>query len=416
MRMVAGPVNLSGEQTEGGPSRPMAAWAAPRIAGGPMADSQQRRAQSASAPSEAVPASGAMESVVDSLRAPVSPFALDERRHAALSLVLMPGFALGDLGRLLDVFDSANTLSRRNAFRWELVSLHGMRVPSSAAIEVAADGDVTAMRPQPNVIVLSDADASDEDCAGLAAWLSAHPASIRRLGGIGGGCRVLGRISAMPRERARGHAERKELFWRKDVYFGCRGGCATTDFALSNVEALLGPQVAQRVMMRLARERVRKKIEPAAEQQKSIATEVAPPIRLAVALMTRTVSAPLPLPAIASEAGVHLRHLERLFHRHLGVSPRGYYQRLRLAHARDLVQGTMMGLSQVAEAVGFDSLSHFSKCYMDAHGLRPSEDRQRHFTTPGDAAGSGPPAEASSSKIHAARGGQKPTHRTASAA
>ena len=55
--------------------------------------------------------------------------------------------------------------------------------------------------------------------------------------------------------------------------------------------------------------------------------------------------------------------------------------------ARDLVQGTMMSLAQVAEAVGFDSLSHFSKCYMDTHGIRPSEDRQRHFTTPGDAPG-----------------------------
>ena len=93
--------------------------------------------------------------------------------------------------------------------------------------------------------------------------------------------------------------------------------------------------------------------------------------------------------ALAKRAGLSLRQLERLFHRHLGVSPRGYYQRLRLARARDLVQGTMMGLAQVAEAVGFDSLSHFSKCYMDAHGIRPSEDRQRHFTTPGDGPGDG---------------------------
>ncbi len=329
------------------------------------------------------------EAVANSLRAAISPFALEKDRGAALSLVLMPGFALGDLARLLDVFDSANTLARRRAFRWDLVSLHGRSVASSAGIAITAHGDVTEQRPLANVIVLSDADASDEDCAGLAAWLSAHPASIQRLGGIGGGCRVLGRISAMPRERTRGHAERKELYWRKDGFFGCRGGCATSDFALSNVEALLGAQVAQRVLMRLARERVRKKIEPAADQRQSIETDVAPPIRAAVALMRRTVSKPLPLPAIAGEAGVHLRHLERLFHRHLGVSPRGYYQRLRLAQARDLVQGTMMGLSQVAEAVGFDSLSHFSKCYMDAHGIRPSEDRQRHFTTPGATAKGG---------------------------
>jgi transcriptional regulator GlxA family with amidase domain len=337
-------------------------------------------------------------SVAETLRTPASPFALDAARRASLSLVLMNGFALGDLARLLDVFTSANELAHRRAFLWEIVAVSGRSVASSAGIPVAADGDVTDLRPRATVIVFSDADASGEDCAGLAAWLSAHPASIQRLGGIGGGCSVLGRISAMPKERTRGHAQRKELFWRKDDFFGCRGGCATSDFALANVEALLGPAVAQQVMMRLARQRVRKKIEPAADQQQSIETQVAPPIKRAVALMRSTVADPVPLPAIAKEAGVHLRHLERLFRRHLGVSPRGYYQRLRLARARDLVQGTMMGLAQVAEAVGFDSLSHFSKCYMDAHGVRPSEDRQRHFTTPGDLPGAGLAGDASALK------------------
>ena len=328
--------------------------------------------------------------VADTLRTPASPFALDPDRRAAVSLVLMTGFALGDLARLLDVFTAANDLAQHRTFFWQTVAIDGHTVTSSAGIAVGVDGDVTTLRPQATVILLSDADAAAEDCAGLAAWLSAHPASIQRLGGIGGGCSVLGRISAMPKERDRGHAQRKELFWRKDDFFGCRGGCATSDFALANVEALLGAPVAQQVMMQLARQRVRKRIEPAAEQSQSIETQVAPPIKRAVAMMRNTVSAPITLPEIANAAGVHLRHLERLFHRHLGVSPRAYYQRLRLARARDQVQGTMLGLAEVARSVGFDSLSHFSKCYMDAHGIRPSEDRKRHFTTPGDDVRGGP--------------------------
>jgi transcriptional regulator GlxA family with amidase domain len=320
-----------------------------------------------------------------------SAFALDANRTAALSLVLMPGFALGDLARLLDVFNAANGLAAntpggRGAFRWDLLSPVGMNAVSSSGIAVTVQGELDARPPHANVLVLSDVYAPGADCAALAAWLGIHRKAIQRLGGIGGGCQMLGRLAAMPPERARANADRKELYWRQRDLFGCRGGCATSDFALSNVEALLGPQIAQRVLTQLARERLRKRIEPAAEQRQSIETEMAPPIRAAAALMRRTVAQPLPIPAIAAEAGVHLRHLERLFHRHLGVSPRGYYQRLRLARARELVQGTMMGLSQVAEQVGFDSLSHFSKCYMDAHGIRPSEDRQRHFTTPGETA------------------------------
>src|SRR4029453_1874633 len=123
----------------------------------------------------------------------------------------------------------------------------------------------------------------------------------------------------------------KELFGRKGAFFGCRGGCATSDFALANVEAVLGSTVAQQVMMRLARQRVRKKIEPAADQQQSLEPQAPPPIKRAVALMRNTVSDPVPLPQIAAEAGIHLRHLERLFHRPLCRTPRGYYQRPRLA-------------------------------------------------------------------------------------
>jgi len=37
-------------------------------------------------------------SVAETLRAPASPFALDTERRAALSLVLMNGFALGQIG------------------------------------------------------------------------------------------------------------------------------------------------------------------------------------------------------------------------------------------------------------------------------------------------------------------------------
>jgi transcriptional regulator GlxA family with amidase domain len=45
------------------------------------------------------------------------------------------------------------------------------------------------------------------------------------------------------------------------------------------------------------------------------------------------------------------------------------------------MQCTTATLSAIAGDVGFDSLSHFSKCYTDAYGTRPSEDRQRLFTS-----------------------------------
>ena len=51
--------------------------------------------------------------------------------------------------------------------------------------------------------------------------------------------------------------------------------------------------------------------------------------------------------------------------------------------ARDLVRDTTLPLGQIGEAVGFDSLSHFSRCYVEAFEVRPSFDRKRNFTSPG---------------------------------
>ena len=85
--------------------------------------------------------------VAETLSAPASPFALDTERRAALSLVLMNGFALGDLARLLDVFTSANELAQRRAFSWEIVAISGRSVTSSASSAAAPSPRRSPPRP-----------------------------------------------------------------------------------------------------------------------------------------------------------------------------------------------------------------------------------------------------------------------------
>ena len=98
--------------------------------------------------------------------------------------------------------------------------------------------------------------------------------------------------------------------------------------------------------------------------------------------MRRNLSKPLSMGRLAAECRVHLRHLQRLFQQHLGRSPRDYYQRLRLAKARDLVRDTTLPLGEIGEAVGFDSLSHFSRCYVEAFEVRRLHDPFRMIGGP----------------------------------
>ena len=96
----------------------------------------------------------------------------------------------------------------------------------------------------------------------------------------------------------------------------------------------------------------------------------------AVQLMEANVEEPLSVDQIAHHVGLSRRHLERLFHEHLGSVPSAYYLRVRLAKAQHLLCQTTLVIAEVAGVCGFVSASHFSKVYKDAFGHSPRDERR----------------------------------------
>jgi AraC-like DNA-binding protein len=60
-----------------------------------------------------------------------------------------------------------------------------------------------------------------------------------------------------------------------------------------------------------------------------------------------------------------------------GVSPSAYIQQVRLQQAKLLLEENKMNISEVAYAVGFDSLSYFSRAFKKYYGINPSALNQR---------------------------------------
>jgi AraC family transcriptional activator of tynA and feaB len=80
---------------------------------------------------------------------------------------------------------------------------------------------------------------------------------------------------------------------------------------------------------------------------------------------------------IASECGVSVRHLNRLFARD-GVSLMQYVWERRLARCQRELTDPMMGhrsISEIAIASGFKELSHFSRAYRARYGQTARDDR-----------------------------------------
>ena len=73
-------------------------------------------------------------------------------------------------------------------------------------------------------------------------------------------------------------------------------------------------------------------------------------------------------------------YLLRTFKRHTGMTPLSYHHQLRCAKAKALLAQTDLSISQVGEAAGFVSSSHFSHIFRKTEGCTPSEYRRRRQT------------------------------------
>ncbi len=73
---------------------------------------------------------------------------------------------------------------------------------------------------------------------------------------------------------------------------------------------------------------------------------------------------------------VNASYLLRTFKRHTGTTPLCYHHRLRCAKAKTLLAQTDLSISQVGEAAGFVSSSHFSHIFRKTEGCTPSEYRR----------------------------------------
>src|SRR5215472_618159 len=84
---------------------------------------------------------------------------------------------------------------------------------------------------------------------------------------------------------------------------------------------------------------------------------------------------PWSLSALARMAGASERHLSRLFQEHVGMSIPQYSNRLRIAHAQELLRETRFDMERVAEQSGFSSTRQLRRAWQRIHQTSPREAR-----------------------------------------
>jgi transcriptional regulator GlxA family with amidase domain len=84
------------------------------------------------------------------------------------------------------------------------------------------------------------------------------------------------------------------------------------------------------------------------------------------------------LDAIATRAGVSVRHLNRLFVEHVRITPARYIERVRVAAAKELLRRSSDPLATVASRSGFGSVETMRRAFRRAGHGTPGTYRYRN--------------------------------------
>ena len=109
--------------------------------------------------------------------------------------------------------------------------------------------------------------------------------------------------------------------------------------------------------------------------QKSVSKPVNKHLREAIAYMEKNYAETIDLNDLADIACYTASYFCTLFREEMGKSPINYLISTRIENAKTLFSATDMNVSEVAYAVGFDSIPYFSRCFAQRVGKSPKNFR-----------------------------------------
>jgi transcriptional regulator GlxA family with amidase domain len=285
----------------------------------------------------------------------------------------------------------ANRLSGRQLYDWRLFSIDGEPVIASNGMSLVVDAGIAEVERFPTVVVCASFAVERHIDRRVLAWLRRLDRQGSELGAIETGTYILARAGLLNGHRVTLHWENApsfaedfpdievtgELFEIQGKRFTCSGGTGALDLILNRISAQHGHELAVAVSESLLHDRIRSR-----DDHQRMALELRlrvrnPALLSIVRAMEANLEEPLALDDLAAIGKVSRRQLERLFRNFLGDTPSSYYLKLRLRHARHLLEHTSLSILDVSLASGFVSSPYFSRAYRACFGLSPREDRRR---------------------------------------
>lgn len=305
--------------------------------------------------------------------------------------LLLPGYSLIGFSSALEALSLANRHHPAHPYySWRILSEDGQPVPAYNGITVAADSGLTDLARDETLIVCAGENVRKVSTKRVLTWLRRETKRGGDFGALSSGTYTLAMAGLIRGKRVTTHWEYRnalselmpDVIVEDSIYtvdgrvFTTAGGAASMDLMLYRVHADYGPEVANWVADQMVY------TDPRAEthaQRRSLAGAGIRHGKLSLILqiMENNIEDPLTPDEIAEVVGLSSRQIERLFNKHLSISPKRYYLQMRLDKARDLIRQTSLPITEISMICGFRSSSHFSKSYRGSFGISPSREGEQ---------------------------------------
>ncbi len=311
--------------------------------------------------------------------------------------VLYDGVQSLDVTGPVEVFDAVSRFPGLTGYTIRTVSPGGAPVRTSSGLTLLPDGDLESARPGPGTTLLVPGGRYTADFEPrLTDWLRARADRAERLVSVCTGGLLLAEAGLLDGRRATTHwnaceqmardypavtVEPDPIYVRDGPVATSAGVTAGIDLALALVEEDHGRDVA----LTIARHLVVFLRRPGSQAQFSaqLAAQTArrEPLRDVQHWITEHPGGDLSVEALALRARLSPRHFARAFRAETGVTPGRYVERVRVEHARRLLEEGGEGIAQISRACGYGTPEALRRAFVKTLGQPPAEYRRR-FGTP----------------------------------
>jgi len=310
------------------------------------------------------------------------------KRYAFL---LIPGYSQLGFACALEALSLANIHpSGQTFYSWRLIGETGDPVPAYNGVTTAVDTALTDLDRNETLVVCAGNEAALGSTRAVLNWLRRETRKGMDFGALSSGAYTLALAGLLAGKRVTTHWEYRDaliellpdviiensLFSVDGRVFTTAGGAASMDMMLDRIKDDYGVDIATWVADQMVYTDPRSASHGQRLSRRARPDMAHGKLGMALQIMENNLEDPLRPDEIAQIIELSTRQLERLFAKHLAMSPKRHYLQLRLEKARGLLRQTSLSVTDICVACGFRSLSHFSKSYRGTFGLSPGQEKR----------------------------------------